>query len=218
MPTREIEAALRRLVTEGVRDALEPYKKVLKGLAASLDRASRRTPGRQPKAVRSRSLPRRHPRSALKAADALKVGQAVRYRQGRGSFEATIIDIDEATGLVRLERAKDGKKVERPSHKLYQAPPAAEVIETVVKAPRTAMRGRKAARRALRLGKRARAAAAPANLKEGTTVLYRQGRGTFQACVVAIEATTGTVLLRRETDGKEVLRPYRKVQAVEGAA
>lgn len=45
----------------------------------------------------------------------------------------------------------------------------------------------------------------------GQSVQYRQGRGTFPARVTAVDAKTGTVLLTRLSDGKEVKRPAGKV-------
>jgi ribosomal protein L16/L10AE len=45
----------------------------------------------------------------------------VRYRQGRGEFEAKVVEVDTEKNLVTVERAKDGKKVSRPAAKLYPA-------------------------------------------------------------------------------------------------
>jgi hypothetical protein len=48
---------------------------------------------------------------------------------------------------------------------------------------------------------------------EGQKVQYRQGRGTFDARVVGINAEKGTVTLERASDQKTVVRPAAKVLA-----
>jgi len=45
----------------------------------------------------------------------------------------------------------------------------------------------------------------------GQTVLYRQGRGEFEATVVSVDSTASTVVLKRTTDGKTVSRPFAKL-------
>ena len=63
-------------------------------------------------------------------------------------------------------------------------------------------------------GSRAKAAVRAAKkLSEGQNVHYRQGKGTFEAKVVSIDAATGKVELERVGDGKKVLRPAIKVMA-----
>ena len=52
----------------------------------------------------------------------------------------------------------------------------------------------------------------------GQKVLYKQGRGTFPSVIKAIDATTGSMLLERTTDAKEVLRPANKVASETTAA
>lgn len=47
--------------------------------------------------------------------------EIVRYRQGRGTFEARIVSFDRETKMITLERLSDGKRVERPSSKVYSA-------------------------------------------------------------------------------------------------
>ena len=74
------------------------------------------------------------------------------------------------------------------------------------KAPAAAGR-RKGARRgsgkkALRLAKK---------LSPNQIVEYRQGRGTFEAKVVALDAETGMVTVERVSDGKKVVRPATKI-------
>jgi hypothetical protein len=48
---------------------------------------------------------------------------------------------------------------------------------------------------------------------EGQKVQYRQGRGTFEARVVGIDAKNGNVTLERTNDRKTVVRPAAKVLA-----
>jgi hypothetical protein len=48
------------------------------------------------------------------------VGQAVRYRQGRGQFAAKVLSIS-ADGWLEVERVADGKRVSRPPQKLVAA-------------------------------------------------------------------------------------------------
>ena len=49
--------------------------------------------------------------------------------------------------------------------------------------------------------------------QEGQRVIYRQGRGTFEATVIAINAASRKLTLKREMDGKKVERPAAKVRA-----
>jgi hypothetical protein len=63
------------------------------------------------------------------------------------------------------------------------------------------------------------AATGPAGLvgatqfQEGQRVIYRQGRGAFEATVTGIHAATNKLTLKREMDGKKVERPAAKVHA-----
>lgn len=45
----------------------------------------------------------------------------------------------------------------------------------------------------------------------GGRVSYRQGSGTFEAKVVAVDADKGVAVLERIKDGKRVTRPMKKV-------
>ena len=47
-------------------------------------------------------------------ASKFKDGQAVRYKQGRGEFEAKVVKIDADSNTVTIQRAKDGKKTMNP--------------------------------------------------------------------------------------------------------
>jgi hypothetical protein len=49
--------------------------------------------------------------------------------------------------------------------------------------------------------------------QEGQRVIYRQGRGAFEATVTQIHAATNKLTLKREKDGKKVERPAEKVRA-----
>ncbi|XXF79769.1 PspA [Myxococcaceae bacterium GXIMD 01537] len=52
-----------------------------------------------------------------------------------------------------------------------------------------------------------------APFKQGQGVRYKQGRGTFPAVVKSVNEEDGTVTLERQGDGKQVVRPYKKVEA-----
>jgi len=52
------------------------------------------------------------------SASALSEGQRVRYRQGRGNFEATVVQVRSETNSVVIERLMDGKRVVRPATKV----------------------------------------------------------------------------------------------------
>ncbi len=125
----DLADAIRAIVSDEVNQAIAPYRKTLDALAA-IGGGVRRGPGRPPgsKSKRARPAARRRgrPPGARKAAgggDASKfsAGQAVRYKQGRGEFEAKVVKIDTASNRVTIERAMDGKKVVRPADKLYAA-------------------------------------------------------------------------------------------------
>lgn len=64
-------------------------------------------------------------------------------------------------------------------------------------------------------GPRASAASAEVvgRFSEGQRVQYRQGRGTFDAKVVAVDGKKGLLTLEREGDQKKVIRPASKVLA-----
>ncbi|WP_323383451.1 PspA [Myxococcus dinghuensis] len=49
--------------------------------------------------------------------------------------------------------------------------------------------------------------------KVGQTVSYKQGRGTFPSVVKSIDTEVGTVTLERQSDGKQVERPFAKVES-----
>jgi transcriptional regulator with XRE-family HTH domain len=47
-------------------------------------------------------------------------GETVQYRQGRGVFAATVVEINAKSGVVTLERMSDLKKVVRPAAKVVR--------------------------------------------------------------------------------------------------
>lgn len=46
-------------------------------------------------------------------------GAVVHYRQGRGTFPAEVVRVDEVTGIATLQRTADGKRVLRPVDRIY---------------------------------------------------------------------------------------------------
>ena len=91
-------------VSEICRDALEEQLESDDAKPAQVEVA--------PKAKRGRKPVKRTGRS-------LEVGQSVRYRQGRGTFEARVAEL--AGDVAFIERLSDGKRVQRPISKLALA-------------------------------------------------------------------------------------------------
>ena len=122
MPRVDLNDAIRNLVAGEVERTLAPYQQLLARLEQFMGGApAPRGPGRPPKAG-GRARPARRPAKLGKGdASKFKVGQAVKYRQGRGEFEATVSAVDTGTNIVSIERIKDGKKIDRPASKLYEA-------------------------------------------------------------------------------------------------
>ncbi|MDQ3266175.1 MAG: hypothetical protein M3Y59_21420 [Myxococcota bacterium] len=58
-----------------------------------------------------------------------------------------------------------------------------------------------------------RTATRKGTLSSGDLVSYRQGRGTFSAEVVRVDAISGVATLQRTNDGKRVIRPLDRVYA-----
>lgn len=126
MAKLDMSAVIRAIVAEEVKAQLAPYADVLVDLQKLVGNdIPRRGPGR-PAAARA-ERPRRAPRAdkalVSEAAKAevkrYQEGQLVRYKQGRGEFEATIIGIDLEMGMLKLERTSDKKQVARPADKVY---------------------------------------------------------------------------------------------------
>ena len=71
-----------------------------------------------------------------------------------------------------------------------------------------------ARRKQRRRGSVAKAGAkAAAKFTEGQRVIYKQGRGAFEAKVLSVDIAKGKVTLERVSDGKKVKRPAAKVSA-----
>ncbi|MGI5865874.1 MAG: hypothetical protein ACOX6T_27980 [Myxococcales bacterium] len=121
----DLEARIRALVAEEVKNQLEPYRDMLKEIADFVGGEARRRPGRPPRAATAGAPARAPARRARRAAGAdasrFHEGQLVRYKQGRGEFEAKVVAIDTKANLVTLERISDKKQVERPADKIYEA-------------------------------------------------------------------------------------------------
>ncbi len=98
---------------------------------------------------------------------------------------------------------------------LFSPAPARTAPKRAAPAKRTS--ARKPARRAAAPKNPAEDARAAKSFVVGQQVLYRQGRGSFPAKVVAVDFEMGELLLQRESDGKEVMRPALKVTLVEPA-
>jgi len=124
MPTFDLDSSIRSLVADAVKASLDPYRDILDRMAALLGEApARRAPERAAAvpapAVRGRRRRRGgRARKAARLAQQLSEGQSVRYKQGRGTFDARVLSIDSAKGAVTLERISDGKKVVRPASKV----------------------------------------------------------------------------------------------------
>lgn len=67
-------------------------------------------------AARRTNTPRPAPAGLSSAPD---VGATVGYRQGRGSFEATVVSVDTERSTATVRRSTDGREVVRPFSKLF---------------------------------------------------------------------------------------------------
>jgi len=123
----DIANSITTMITEEVSIALAPYRTVLEQMAEFLGgtRArpvARRKPRRKVEARPVRRAPRRRRGSAARRTSRLikrfAEGQTVHFKQGRGSFEAKVVEIDLKKGALTLERTSDGKKVSRPAAKV----------------------------------------------------------------------------------------------------
>lgn len=112
--------------TAGIQAWAESLGAVIgRGVAASVEDLVRQQQEAGPaeaRAVRRKAARgRRTRREAQGPTTALpEVGATVRYRQGRGEFEAKVVRVDARAGVVTLERVSDGKRVTRPLEKLYR--------------------------------------------------------------------------------------------------
>jgi len=126
----DLEVAIRAVVAEELAAALAPHKALLGKVSKFLVKAGGRGPGRPPKAVAAKAKAKKPARRARRgskakaaahAAAKFKAGQKVFYKQGRGTFEAKVVRVDAAKGLITVQRNKDGKRVARPAAKLKAA-------------------------------------------------------------------------------------------------
>ena len=215
MPKNQnINAAIRSLVAQEVHAVLEPHRAILERLTAFLESESKtqRRAGRPRKALKAtgRRPAHRGGKKLAKLAKNFSVGQAVTYKQGRGTFDAKVLKIDVEAGLLTVRRIKDGKKVARPAFKV--TPAAAKALAKVSRKP--AAKARRAGRR------KAKAPVATVNMKiakrfaEGQVVRFKQGRGLLDAKVVGIDAEKGALTLQQVKDGRKVVRAASNVMAI----
>ncbi len=146
MRETDLNAILRDLISEEVSSTLQPYLSLLERMAAFVGAApvaaakpQRRgraaaiavaAPAEAPARGRGgrrgarrgagRRGPGRAPRAAGGDISRFQEGQLVRYRQGRGEFEATVIGIDTDRNVLVIQRTSDDKRVERPADKVYE--------------------------------------------------------------------------------------------------
>jgi len=124
MATVDLDAAIRALVADEVERTLEPYRHLLDRMAHFVGAEAPRRSARPARVAAAGGRPGRgRGRKGGRKADAGRFheGQLVRYKQGRGEFEAKVLKVDADNNSVFLERVNDGKKVERPAHKIYEA-------------------------------------------------------------------------------------------------
>ncbi|HTP30287.1 MAG TPA: hypothetical protein VMK12_32105 [Anaeromyxobacteraceae bacterium] len=121
MATMNLDVAIRELVVAEIERALDPYRDMFGRLgrflgtqkaAAALEPRSLRRPGRRG-GRRSAGLA-----NGKGEVSAFTLGQKVRYRQGRGAFEALVTKIDPAGNALTLQRISDSKIVVRPPSKV----------------------------------------------------------------------------------------------------
>jgi len=116
--------AIRAVVAQEVNAALAPYREALANLA-EFTGAPVSAPGPSPRSASFGEAPRRRRGRAVKSSPEVAMkfteGQKVQYRQGRGTFDAKVIEIDTEKGVLKLERDGDSKKVYRPASKVIAA-------------------------------------------------------------------------------------------------
>jgi hypothetical protein len=119
MPTVDMNNAIRSAVAQEVTRILGPHLDTLQRLSRAMGVAA----PQQARSVAPSARAGRPRRAAASSADAtgFQEGQRVIYRQGRGSFEATVMAIDSASDRLTLKREKDGKRVARPAAKVFAA-------------------------------------------------------------------------------------------------
>lgn len=108
----ELTSAFGRGFFSGIRD----------NLLGPVSRAPAVAPARQPRQRKAAAAPPSDVtvQRALPLPPPKRSGyEKVHYRQGRGTFEARIIGFDAATKRVELERLIDGKRLWRPTAKVF---------------------------------------------------------------------------------------------------
>ena len=117
----DLNDAVRTIVREEVARALAPYRVLLDRLSV-LTGGARRGPGRPPGSGRKAAGSRRRGRKAPSGKPGRKwaAGARVRYKQGRGTFDAEVVSQDDS-GRVMVRRLADGKEVERDPNVLRKA-------------------------------------------------------------------------------------------------
>lgn len=119
--------AIRSVVAKEVQSALAPYREALASLVEftgvpAVDASKgRRAPKADTSAAPARKRRGRKGKNSAELVANFTEGQKVQYRQGRGTFDAKVIEIDVEKGMLRLEREKDSKKVVRPAAKVIAA-------------------------------------------------------------------------------------------------
>jgi hypothetical protein len=118
----DLAAQLQQMVADEVQRLLGPHIHSLERLSNFLGGGSaRRGPGRPKGSVNVRRKPAgKGPAPLHTEASAYKVGEAVTYLQGRGTFQAKVVEVDEKTNTVTVKA--EGKKAKvRPADKVYPA-------------------------------------------------------------------------------------------------
>lgn len=119
--------AIRTVVAKEVHSALAPYREALASLVAFTGGSAVATSGKisasrsEPAAAPVHRRSGRRARSSAELVAQFTEGQKVQYRQGRGTFDAKVIEIDPEKGMLRLERERDSKEVVRPAAKVIAA-------------------------------------------------------------------------------------------------
>ncbi len=121
-------------------------------------------------------------------AEAIRTMVAQEIHNALGPYRETLASLVEFTGVAPGKSAANGAEAAAPARNPRGRKPAG-------------VRGAKASLEIV------------SKFAEGQKVQYRQGRGTFEARVVGIDAENGTVTLERLNDKKQVVRPAAKVIA-----
>lgn len=111
----ELTSAFGRGFFAGIRDNLLGPVPRAPAAAPARQPRQRREAAPQPDVAVKRALPLPPPKRSGY--------EKVHYRQGRGTFEARIIGFDAATKRVELERLIDGKRLWRPTAKVFGGRP-----------------------------------------------------------------------------------------------